>query len=83
MNIGAEGENREFKKTTGEKKDAMDSIGAILNKHCKGTLYFGVDDNGYVIGQQVSDSTKRDISRIINEAIEPKITPTIESITLV
>ena len=82
MNIGTEGEVLEFKKTTGEKKDAMDSICAMLNKHCKGTVYFGVDDNGYVLGQQVSDSTKRDISRIIDEAIEPRITPTIESIIL-
>ena len=37
MNIGTEGEVLEFKKTTGEKKDAMDSICAMLNKHCKGT----------------------------------------------
>lgn len=78
MIIGEETEIVEFKKTTGERKEAMESICAILNKHCRGTLYFGVNDNGYVEGQQISDSTKKDISRWVFESIYPKITPTIE-----
>ncbi len=82
MIIGNESEVLEFKLSTGEKKEATESIVAILNKHRKGTLYFGVDDSGYVKGQQISDSTKRDISRIINELIEPKISPTIEVLTI-
>ncbi|MBQ7557732.1 MAG: putative DNA binding domain-containing protein [Lachnospiraceae bacterium] len=45
-------------------------------------LYFGVDDSGFVKGQQNSDSTKRDISRKISESIEPRIVPTIESLTI-
>lgn len=60
----------------------MEAIAAILNKHCRGTVYFGVNDSGYVNGQQVSDSTKKDISRLINETIEPRIVPTIEVLTL-
>ena len=44
MIIGAESETIEFKLTTGEKKEAAEAIVAILNKHCKGTLYFGIDD---------------------------------------
>lgn len=82
MIIGSESEIIEFKLTTGEKKEACEAIVAILNKHCKGTLYFGVDDNGYVKGQQVSDNTKKDISRTINELIEPRITPSIEEINV-
>ena len=82
MIIGAESETVEFKQTTGEKKEAMEAISAILNKHCRGTLYFGVDDSGFVKGQQISDSTKKDISRIINDSIEPRITPTIEVLTI-
>ena len=72
MIIGKETEQVEFKLTTGEKKEAMEAISAILNKHTKGTLYFGIDDNGFVKGQQISDNTKKDISRIITESIEPK-----------
>lgn len=78
MNIGNETERVEFKLTTGELKDSMSAICAILNKHCTGELYFGVDDKGYVRGQQISDSTKKDVTRIINEAIEPRITPSID-----
>ena len=82
MIIGSESETIEFKLTTGEKKEAVEAIAAILNKHCRGTLYFGVDDTGFVTGQQVSDSTKKDISRIINDSIEPRIIPTIEALTI-
>lgn len=54
MNLGKESENLEFKKTTGETKEAMISIASILNKHGVGTLYFGVKPNGDVVGQNVS-----------------------------
>ena len=82
MLIGTESETVEFKRTTGEKNEAMEAIAAILNKHCRGTVYFGVDDSGFVKGQQISDSTKKDISRLINDTIEPRITPTVEVLTI-
>lgn len=82
MVIGEETEFVEFKKTTGEKKEALQSICAMLNKHCKGSVYFGINDFGFVEGQQISDSTKKDISRWIYESIYPKITPTIEIQTI-
>lgn len=82
MVIGSESETVEFKLTTGEKNEAVEAIAAILNKHCRGTVYFGVDDSGFVRGQQISDSTKKDISRKINDSIEPRIVPTIEVLTV-
>lgn len=82
MIIGAESETIEFKLTTGEKKEAAEAIVAILNKHCKGTLYFGVDDNGFVKGQQISDNTKKDIFGTINELVEPRITPSIQEMNI-
>ncbi|MDO4198495.1 MAG: putative DNA binding domain-containing protein [Erysipelotrichaceae bacterium] len=82
MIIGKESETLEFKLSTGEMKEAAESIAAILNKHSKGTLYFGVDDSGFVKGQMISDSTRKDISRIISETIEPKINPNIEVLTV-
>lgn len=36
---------------------ALQAISAMLNKHGRGSLYFGVRDNGDVVGQIVSDST--------------------------
>ncbi len=77
MNLGKETETLEYKKTTGEMKAAMISIASILNKHGVGTLYFGIKPNGDVIGQDVSESSLRDVSRNIYESIKPQIYPAI------
>ena len=82
MVIGSESETIAFRLTTGEENEAVEAIAAILNKHCRGTVYFGVDDSGFVRGQQISNSTKKDISRIIRDSIEPRIAPTIEILTI-
>ncbi|MBW7570565.1 RNA-binding domain-containing protein [Succinivibrio faecicola] len=78
MNLGKETEMLEFKKTTGEIREAMVSIAAILNKHGVGTIYFGVKPNGDVIGQDVSESSLRDVSRAVYESIKPQIYPVIK-----
>ena len=82
MNLGKETETLEFKKTTGELKEAMISIVSILNKHGVGTLFFGVKPNGDVVGQDVSESSLRDVSRVVYESIKPQIYPAIEEIIL-
>lgn len=84
--VGAELDNLDVlsddKKTTGEMKEAMVSISSILNKHGIGTLYFGVKPSGDVIGQDVSESSLRDVSRAVYESIRPQIYPAIEEIVL-
>ena len=83
MNFGKESEYLEFKETTGEMEEALIDIGAILNKHGHGTLYFGVKNNGDVVSINkftIVDSTIRDISRNIFEAIKPQIFPVIEKL---
>lgn len=50
MNLGSESETVEFKKSTGEHKEALQAMSAMLNKHGHGMLYFGVKDDGTVIG---------------------------------
>jgi len=82
MNLGKETETLEYKKTTGEMKEAMVSISSILNKHGIGTLYFGVKPSGDVIGQDVSESSLRDVSRAVYESIKPQIYPAIEEMVL-
>lgn len=77
-----ETETVELKKSTGLLKQALISICAILNKHGQGELYFGVENNGRVVRQQVTESTLRQISQKISENIEPKIYPSIEKIIL-
>ena len=77
-----ENEVIEFKKTTGELKEGIISIVSILNKHQNGKLYFGIKDNGEIIGQEVSTKTIRDVSKVISENIEPKIYPTVNKVKL-
>ena len=76
-NLLHETEKVELKKSTAELKEAIISISAILNKHNKGALYFGVKNDGTVIGQDVSESTLREISQAIASHIEAKIYPEI------
>ena len=78
VNIGEENEQVEFKKSTGELKEGVISIASILNKHDCGDLYFGVKNNGDVIGQEISDTTTRDVSQAIRANIKPPIYPVIE-----
>lgn len=77
MNIGTETELVEFKKTTGELKEGIVSLASMLNKNGKGILYFGVRNDGEVVGQQIGDRTMREISQGIANAIKPQIIPTI------
>lgn len=82
MNFGKETENLEFKKTTSEMKEAVISIVSILNKNGIGTLYFGIKPNGDVIGQEVSESSLRDVSRAVYDNIRPQIYPIIKEVIL-
>ncbi len=77
-----ESETIELKTSTSELKEAIISIASILNKHRQGEMYFGVKDNGTVLGQTVTANTIRDISRAISEHIEPKIFPKISEVVL-
>lgn len=82
MNLGMETETLEFKKSTGELKEAMNSICAMLNKHHYGELYFGVKPDGTVIGQVVTEESLREVSQRIKNFIEPRIYPEIRKIVL-
>ena len=77
MNLGQETERVEFKKSTGELREGMESLAAILNKHGQGTLYFGVRDDGEVTGQDISAATLRRISQAVGSSIEPAVYPEI------
>lgn len=77
--MNREDELQEFKKTTGELNDAMISVSAILNKHKHGTLYFGLKNDRTPFPFTITDSTLRDVSRKIFEAIKPQIVPTIST----
>ncbi len=57
-----EGESLEFKRSTGELKEAMQTLCAFLNGK-GGTVLFGIRPDGNPEGQEVSDKTLRDIAQ--------------------
>ena len=82
MNMDRETETLEFKKTTGELKEGIISIAAMLNKHQKGELYFGIKPDGTPMGQEVTEKTLRDISQTIHNHISPQIFSEIKTVTI-
>lgn len=76
-----ESETIEFKKTTSELKEGVISLASMLNKSGAGTVYFGVKNDGTVIGLTVGEHTTSDISRAIKEHLKPAVIPTIEVLT--
>ncbi len=72
-----EDEYNEFKKTTSELNEAMVSISSILNKHCRGQIYFGLKNDGASCRFTITDSTLRDVSKNFFEAIRPQIIPSV------
>ncbi len=46
MNLGPESETAEHKRSTSELKEGAASVAAILNKHERGELFFGVRNDG-------------------------------------
>ncbi|MBI5490547.1 MAG: putative DNA binding domain-containing protein [Deltaproteobacteria bacterium] len=66
-----EGAALEFKKSTGELREAMAALCGMLNAGGGGTVVFGVTDDGAVVGQDFAERTLEDIA---NESrkLEPK-----------
>ena len=77
-----ESETVELKRSTSELDEAMISIVAILNKHGRGELFFGVRDDGTPCGQDVTANTLREVSKAIADRIEPRIFPKVLKINL-
>ena len=76
-----ESEKLEFKRTTGQRTEAMKTVCAMLNGHHGGLVIFGVTDKGEIQGQQVNAKT---LAEVANEMarIEPPAFPEIERVAL-
>ena len=69
-----ESETVEFKKSVSEIDSALKTICAFLNNK-GGSVYFGIKNNGTVIGLDISDANLREISQKIIQKIKPEIIP--------
>lgn len=59
----------EFKKTTGQLERGMETLCAFLNGN-GGTVLFGVNDDGRIVGQDIAGKTKETIAEAISH-LEP------------
>lgn len=76
-----ENETLEYKKTTSELKEAIISITSMLNKSGEACVYFGIKNNGEIVGVDIGAATLRNIEHKIRQSICPAIVPTIKTIT--
>ena len=82
MKLNIETEEVEFKASTSQLNRAIEALGAMLNKSGHGKVYFGVLDDGTVVGQDVGNKTIKDISEAISQKILPHIVPTITPLNI-
>lgn len=70
-----EDERQEFKTSLGQLDSGIDSLVAMLNKRCEGTIYFGVANNGEIVGLngQIGEETIKKISNRISLIVKPAI----------
>jgi ATP-dependent DNA helicase RecG len=76
---GGETAQVEFKRSTGTLDAAMKTVCAMLNGS-GGYVLIGVRDDGAILGQEVADSTRRDVSRELRQidpqvVLEPEVVP--------
>ena len=76
--IAGESDSQEFKATTADRYDACKTLTGFLNLR-GGRVLFGVQPDGRVTGQMVTDRTLEKIWEHLRE-ITPEITPTVERI---
>ncbi len=80
--LAAAGESEavEFKRSTGERREAARTLCAMLN-HRGGRVLFGIEPDGRVVGQQVADHTIEQVAQELRE-IDPPAFPTIDRVPL-
>lgn len=81
MNLGTENEATEFVERISELDEGVRSLTAMLNRHSHGTVYFGVDDKGNVIGMDIGRDTTESIRNHVRSKVLPQIVPEVEEMT--
>jgi ATP-dependent DNA helicase RecG len=57
----------EFKSSTSSMSSGMQTVCAFLNSDRGGTVIFGVTDKGSIVGQEVTDKTRKEIATELNK----------------
>jgi len=73
MDLGAESGTVEFKKDIRQLDKGLISLTAMMNRYNRGTVYFGVEDNGHVIGMAIGKSLFEKIRITARNNILPRL----------
>lgn len=76
-----ESETVEFKKSTGLLREIIETVCAFANRR-GGYLFIGVEDEGKIVGQQVTDDTLKNIANAVKLNTDSKLYPNIEKIEI-
>ena len=74
-----ESEGLELKKSLAQLREGVISLSAMLNKNHRGTLYFGINDDGKVFEVTIGKKTLSDITHEIQTNLKPL--PTLVNVT--
>lgn len=75
--IQFEDETQEFKNSLSQLDAGIDSLAAMLNKHRRGTVYFGVANDGEILGLEgeLGEETLKKVGTRIGEQLKPVTAP--------
>ena len=75
--IQFEDETQEFKNSLSQLDAGIDSLAAMLNKHRRGTVYFGVANDGEILGLEgeLGEETLKKVGMRIGEQLKPFTAP--------
>ncbi len=77
-NLGIRNETVEFKEGKKQFDKGVRALSAMLNSSHGGTVYFGVDENGDVIGLDACDTAAEKIRESVKTYVRPSIEPIID-----
>ena len=80
MNLGCESETVEFKESISQLDRGIKGLTAMLNRSNRGTVYFGVRDDGEIVGIEIGKSTHEKIRNAIREDVKPYLTVDIQDL---
>lgn len=66
-----ENEFVELRKSLAQLKEGIISLSSMLNKNQRGELYFGINDEGRIVGQNIGKKTISDITHEIQNNLKP------------
>ncbi len=72
-----ESETVENKSSLSELKEGIVSMVAMLNKNGHGTVYFGVYDDGKVVGVDIGKDTLKNLTSTVFDSTDPHVIPTV------